>query len=266
MRALKIIAAICLAVMTALAAWCAIPLHKILVNADASSASAAESVALFDKALKGTHANGDDGLLVLARLTMQNTVAAVNAIKQTSQDANRIAKAQEKKTSDLAGQSIALVTAGKDSLVKFGKTIDALSDTVAELHTLAANTDGQLNGPNGTLVALTGDLAKTGKALDELTGADGVIQQSAAAVKVAADALADPHIAETTAHMDAMSANLNTASAELSETFGYIRDSFKPHKVPFWQMILSKGVGAIPEGLIDYFLHRTPQEVTVVGK
>jgi hypothetical protein len=58
---------------------------------------------MVNQALKGTHKNGEDGLLVLARVLLQNADSAANALKQTMQDANRIAKAEQPKTVALTG-------------------------------------------------------------------------------------------------------------------------------------------------------------------
>src|SRR5580692_3141932 len=71
-------------------------------NVNKSAEASAETLAMVNQALKGTHKSGDDGLLFLTKNLLENGAAGMNALKQTMQDANRIAKAQEPKTVALA--------------------------------------------------------------------------------------------------------------------------------------------------------------------
>ncbi len=102
-------------------------------NVNKSAAASSETLAMVNQALKGTHKNGDDGLLALSRNVLQNGAAAANALKQTLQDTNKIAKAQEAKTTQLADASILLVKSGGEAVVKLGASIDELNSAIGDV-------------------------------------------------------------------------------------------------------------------------------------
>ena len=130
-------------------------------NTEASTAALAETLTLTNQALKGKHANGDDGILFQLRITLQNAAAAANALKQTAQDANFIAKAQKDKTGALTDASVALVRSGNDAVAKLGSAVDQLSGVVADVRT---ETLPKLNTGVDSLNGLVGDLRPTARA------------------------------------------------------------------------------------------------------
>lgn len=244
--------------------WCAIPLHEFLQN---QAVASAEMPALMDGA-KELVANANEATAAVTSMTRQanGTLSVVNETLSGKHGLKQLLYNANLTTAQIARTSTTLEIASKDEHQAVLAANQQLLAAMMKLNSLVSDTDHQVNGPEGTIAALTADLTKTGHAIDELTGPEGMLAQGTAAITSAGKLLGDPHLVEITQHADAMSEHLNGAAAETEETLGYIRDSFKPHKISFWQTILSKGIGAIPEGLIDYFLHRTPQEVTVVGK
>src|SRR5580658_4699353 len=119
-------------------------------NVNKSAAASAETLAMVNQALKGAHKSGDDGLLFLTKNLLENGAAGMNALKQTMQDANRIAKAEEPKTVALADSSIALINTTNATVVKLGGTVDELSGVIAKVDTVTLpKVDASVDSLNG---------------------------------------------------------------------------------------------------------------------
>jgi hypothetical protein len=234
-------------------------LVRIERNLNTSAAASAETLALVNTALKGTHKNGDDGLLVLARVLLQNSDGAANALKQTLQDANRIAKQEQPKTAALADSSLAAVRAGGEVVVKLGAAVDMLNGVIGDVRT---TTLPKLNAGVDSLNGLVADLRPTATASTDLvTQAAGVVGELKGTVSQANALLADPDIAATAANLASMSANLNGAALHANHALGYIEADLTPKKLPFWQAVVST---ALSEA-IGIPLKYLPQAVTVVS-
>ena len=261
---MKLLRSTLVCVLLAAAVWCAIPLHSFLASQQQAGKAEVAIIASVREALAGKHANGDDGLLFLSRNALQNADAAMNAIKQTAQDANRIAKEQTAKTSELADESIALVKTGTAMVGNLGVAVGTLNSAIAEVKTVVTNTDLQLN--DGALPALTDTLRSTTAALNALDGPSGLMAEGAIAAKSAAVLLSDPHWPEVIAHIDAMTASAATGTQNGAEMLGYIRDDLKPTKASLRQIIISRGIAALPDALIQLFLRKfDPDKVELIG-
>lgn len=239
------------------------PVRKILANVAEASQASADAAKAFQRALKGEHANGDDGYIVLARRFLQNGDAAMNAIKQTAQDANAIAKAQKSKADDLASRSIELIAAGRDAVAKLGDTVADAGDAIKEVKAVTQETGAQLN--DGVLPALKDTLAGTTKALAVVSGPDGLLVQGAASVRSANAIMTDPHLFATFAHIDQITANGVVMGAEINESIGYINNYLKPQKVTLRGVLVSKGLQAAFQFGLETLLRRIfPEKVEIV--
>jgi hypothetical protein len=213
--------------------------------------------------LLGTHKNGDDGMLRRANLLVANADAAMNAIKQTAQDTNAIAKAEVPRTKELADQSIALIREGQIDVAEMGKTIVTLNAAIAGVQEVVQATGVQLN--DGTLPALKSTLTETTRALATLDGPDGLLMQSAEAAKSANLTIGDPHIKEILAHMDSILASSETSSQEIATGLGYVNGYLKPSAPTLRGMIIAHGLPAIIEFGIQALLRRfDPERVEIV--
>ena len=225
----------------------------------ASTAALTETLTLTNQALKGKQANGHDGLLFLARILLQNADSAANALKQTAQDANAIAKEQKDKTGALTDSSIALVRSGNDAIVKRGGAIDGLNAVIGDVR---SGTLPRLNAGVDDLNGLVGDLRPTAKASTDLVnqGAEA-LQGVNVAVGRMNSLLADPSLAAIAGHLDDMSINLDAGAGHANRALGYVEMDLSPKHLPLWQsileMALSQAVG-IP-------LKWLPQNVQVVN-
>ena len=234
-------------------------LTRIERNLNASAAASAETLALVNDALKGTHKNGDDGLLVLARVLLQNGDGAVNGLKQTLQDVNRIAKAQEPKTAALADSSLDAVRAGAETVAKLGAAVDTLNSVIGDVRT---STLPKLNAGIDSLNGLVTDLRPAATASTELvTQAAGVVGELKGTVSQANALLANPDIAATATNLADMSANLNGAALHANRALAYIETDLTPTKLPFWQAAVSAALSQA----IGIPLKYLPQAVRVVN-
>lgn len=214
----------------------------------------AKIIGPFEKAMKGQHASGDDGYTVLVQRFLQNTAAAANAVKQTAQDSNRIAKAQEKPVNDLTISSVALVNTGKETVGKLGNSIDSLNATITDIRAgtlprINAGVDG-LTGTVTSLNGLVSDLRPTAQALT------GAVNESGNAVKALnltishADALiADPAFHQIAGNLSMMSLNLTNASANINSAtghadraLGFVELDLSPKHEPLWRSLVSEAL------------------------
>lgn len=252
--------------LTALFAWIGIEFALTERTARVATASIADSAVLFNKAMRGAHANGDDGYLVLAQRTLQNVTAAANAIKQTMQDANRIAKSQEKPTLELTARSGELLKTGNMTLSGLSEaigdirtqTLPALNRGISSLADSAVSLNGLISDLRPTAVALTGVVVESGNAVRGLN----------LAVMHADTLIGDPALRSVAENLATMSLNLtnasghvNGAAANAEMALGYVRDDLSPKKLPLWQSLLEGALGQA----IGLPLKYLPTRVSVVG-
>lgn len=163
--------------------------------------------------LTGQRKNGDDGLLAQSKLLLSNARETANALKQTAQDANKIAKAQEQKTGQVTDNLIATAAAGHDALVKFGNSLDALNGVMVQV---SNGTVPKLNSSIESLNGLVSDLRPAAKAsTDLITAGTATVTELRLTIGTANALLADPDI-------KAIMGNLKTTTANTSETMGHL--------------------------------------------
>ena len=234
-------------------------LAQIERNVNKSAAASAETLAMVNQALKGVHKNGDDGLLLLSKVFLQNADSAANALKQTMQDVNKIAKAEEPKTVALTDSSIALVNAAGGTVAKLGGAVDALTGVIAAVGT---GTVPKLNAGVDSLNGLVSDLRPTAQAsMQFVTEATGAVTELKGTVVTANVLLGDPQLAAIVGNLNLMSGNLNAAALHANNALGFVEIDLTPKKLPFWQAILSTALSQA----IGIPLKYLPQAVTVVS-
>lgn len=211
----------------------------------------AQNQSMLNAAMRGTHKNGDDGYLVLVQRLLQNSNSAANAVKQTAQDTNRIAKSQEEPSKKLTASSIALLDAGKDSVVTLGKSIDGVNGIVTAVK---SETLPKLNASVDSLNGLIGDFRPAAVALAGVMTESANVARSLNLTVTHADALlADPAWSSVAGNLNIMSASLSGAAGHINGAAGnvqlataYIRDDLAPTHLPLWQRIIQT---AVPYGL-----------------
>jgi hypothetical protein len=234
-------------------------LGQIERNVNKSAASSADTLAMVNQALKGTHKNGDDGLLVLSRILLQNSTGAMNALKQTMQDVNRIAKDEQPKTVELTDSSLALVKTAGGTVAKLGDAVDTLNGVIGEVRTA---TLPKLNTGVDSLNGLVSDLRPAAQASTQLmTEATGAVTELKATVVTANALLADPELPVIVHNFSLMSGNLNGAALHANNALGFVELDLTPLKLPFWKSILSTALSQA----IGIPLKYLPQAVTVVS-
>jgi hypothetical protein len=247
-------------------------LAQIESNVNKSAAASAETLAMVNQAMKGTHKNGDDGLLFLARNLLENSTAGMNALKQTMQDANKIAKAEEPKTVALADSSIALINTTNATVVKLGGTVDELSGVIAKVDTVTLpKVDASVDSLNG-LVSDLRPAAQASTAL--LTEATGTVQELKLSVTTANALLADPELASIVHNLNLTSANANVVAGNLGLVTMDVHNMLNPKKTTFWEVLATTAaksvLGAAAGPVISHFwplgisVQNTPLPVTVV--
>lgn len=224
-------------------------------NADASAAASAQTLALVNKALTGTHKNGNDGLLFLTKNLLQNGAGAANALKQTMQDANRIAKSQESKTVELADSSIALVKTSTAAVGRLDAALGALNDVIAKADT---ETLPKVNAGIDSLNGLVGDLRPAARAstdlLEQATLTIGTLNKTA---DTANALLADPELGQIVHNLNVMAANGTVVTGNLSLVTMDVHNLLNPKKPTFWEGVAEMAarsiLGAAAGPLISHF-------------
>jgi hypothetical protein len=208
----------------------------------ASAAASSQTIAMVNGALKGKHANGDDGYLVLTQRLLQNATGAANAIKQTMQDANAIAKAQVPKTKALADASVTLVETGNATVAKLGGSIDTLNEMLADvrretlpkLNASIVSTDTAIDSLNG----LVSDLRPAARAsTDLIVAGTATISELKTTVGTANALLADPDLAAIAGNFKLLTGNGNLLMANLALDAMDVHHLLNPARVPFWEGI-----------------------------
>src|ERR1043166_8267106 len=98
-----------------------------------------------------------------------------------------------------------------------------------------------------TLPALDGAIKTLDRSVLEVAdSAKGLEDAGRTLVESADKRVEEPAIEKMLADLQRSAAHLETSNAEVAETFGYIRDMFKPTKVGFWHNLASN---VIPLGL-----------------
>ena len=212
-------------------------------NTEASTAALAETLTLTNQALKGKHANGDDGILFQLRITLQNAAAAANALKQTAQDANFIAKAQKDKTGALTDASVALVRSGNDAVAKLGSAADQLSGVVADVRT---ETLPKLNTGVDSLNGLVGDLRPTARAsTDLMVAATGDVTALHGVINTANGLLADPDLTAIAHNINLTSANANIVAGNLGLVTMDVHNMLNPRRQTFWETLATTAARSV---------------------
>jgi hypothetical protein len=137
----------------------------------------------------------------------------------------------------------------------------ALLGTLDDARAMVANLDQAVNGKNGAIPALTTDLLKTGTAIDELTGINGVLQQSALTLKQTGTdvhaILADPELQTIIHNLALTSDNVNGTAANLKLVTMDAHNLLNPKKPTFWEGIAETAarsvLGAAAGPIISHF-------------
>jgi hypothetical protein len=216
-------------------------------NLSKTAAATTETVSLVNAALKGKHANGDDGYLVLTQRLLQNADGAANAIKQTAQDANRIGKVQEKKTAALVDASISTVNAGGAAVTKLSASLDSLNNAINNadgvISDARTNTLPRVNAGVDELAGLASDLRPTAKASTQL------VQEAAIDVIAARHLLLDPNVPKKLESFALASAELVEIERHLNGTAADVQTGvhamFNPRKTTFWAAVAMVGAKAV---------------------
>ena len=210
-------------------------LTRIERNVNKSAAASAETLAMVNVALKGAHKNGDDGLLALSRTFLQNADSAANALKQTMQDANGIAKAEAPKTVALADSSIALVNTAAGTLAKLGGAVGELSGVIAQANTV---TLPKVNAGVDSLNGLVADLRPAAQASTELLAeAADTIGTLKVSIGTANELLADPELAAIVHNLTLASDNANGTLANTRLVTLDVHNMLNPRKPTFWEAL-----------------------------
>jgi hypothetical protein len=268
---LGLIAVLILAGGVGFAIWELIQIER---NVNKSAAASAETLAMVNQALKGTHQNGDDGLLVLSRLFLQNGVSAANALKQTMQDANKIAKANEPKTVALADASITLVNTAAGTVSKLSGAADQLSGVIAKVD---SDTIPKVNASVDSLNGLLSDLRPTAQASTVLvTEAADTVKELKVSVTTANALLADPELAGIVHNLNTTSANASVVAGNLGLVTMDVHNMLNPKKTTFWEALATTAaksvLGAAAGPLVSHFfpvgvnISNAPVPVSVVPK
>ena len=211
-----------------------------------ATAASAETVALVNASLKGTP--GQKGMLELTRLLLLNADGAANAAKQTAQDANRIAKAQEKTTAVLSQEIIGTVQDGRASIARLN---DALKDVDGAVADVRSGTLPRLNAGVDQLNGLTGDLRQTAVA------ATGDLLELRDTIGAAHTMLADPELAQIAGNLARMTANGADTVGNLTLVTGDFHRMLNPKTATFWEtfaMTVGKSLaGAVAGPLVSHF-------------
>jgi hypothetical protein len=236
-----------------------------LSKLDAPITKLAETINLANVALKGQMENGHDGLLFQSQFLLRNASAAMNAIKQTAQDANRIARAQEVPTADLTRASVQTVQEAKTELAKLGQTIDELSDSGRALSTFINDTNKQVNGADGTLPILNSQIVKLGAATDALTG-DGGLIPTVTKTMGDADAALLAITVPLNRELPATLANFRLSTAHVEKTLGYVENWAMPHKSSVLGLVLGQIASHAAGPAVGAFVsHLFPTSIDVKG-
>lgn len=235
-----------LAVVLILAGGLGFALYELVQierNVNKSAAASAETLAMVNQALKGTHKSGDDGLLVLSRIFLQNADSAANALKQTMQDANKIAKAEEPKTVALTDSSIALINTTNGAVARLGGAVDLLSGMIAKVDTLTLpKVDASVDSLNG----LVSDLRPTAQASTALiTEATGAVSELKLSVATANTLLADPELAGIVHNLNLTSANANVVAGNLGLVTMDVHNMLNPKKTTFWEALATAAAKSV---------------------
>jgi hypothetical protein len=225
-------------------------------------ADADTTLTMVNTALKGQHKNGDDGLLFLTKNLLQNATAAANALKQTAQDANRIAKAEEPQTAQVTQQLVNATTAGFVAIQNLDGAISSLNGVIGQVSRdtiprFNANLDS-LKGATDSLDGLVGDLRPTAAAATKLLDAGTLTVTELKTTIGTADALlADPDLKKITANLVLMSDNGNKTMGNLALVTMDVHNMLNPRKPTFWEAFAELGaksvLGAAAAPLISHF-------------
>lgn len=134
-----------------------------------------------------------------------------------------------------------VLTNTNDVMTKLGHATETLDSTVLALK------DGTVPQSTATLAELQRTLVEVSKDSRELTDeSTKAIKETETTVANVNDIIADGDVKKSISNMAALTGNLNQSGANVAATTGYIKDMFKPSKVPFWKELVESW---IPLGL-----------------
>ncbi len=198
-------------------------------------------------AMHGTHKNGDDGYIVLAQRFLQQSNGAMAAVRDTAQDANRIAKSQEQPSKQLSATSIStvqsvgrLVDSGNGVVVKLGTAADGLNATISQINsgTLPRVNTG-LDSLNGVVV---GFLPVENSVTRLVESGNAVMIGLKGTVGTANSLLADPDLTAVARNLAVATASGASAMKHIDTATGYIEFDLSPKHVPFWRGLASEAL------------------------
>lgn len=233
--------------------------RTLIQHADKAVSLSGDTLAMVNATLRGSHKNGDDGLLFRASLLVANADSATNAIKQASQQVNKASKENEPKAGALADGSIAAVRSGKDAVDKLGDALVTLNEVIA----LAR--DGTLPKLNASIDNLSQAVAGLKPVEDNasalLASGAAVVTDLDGTVKGATALVTNADFAATAANLRLASASGASALAHVDKAVGYIEQDLSPKHIPLWQTLVEGALG----NLISIPFKRIPGNVNVTN-
>lgn len=233
--------------------------RELIQHVDKTAALSNDTLSLVNAALRGTHKNGDDGLLFRANLLVANADGAMNALKQAAQQLDKASKANEPKAGEIADESVAVLRSGKDAVAKLGGALDTLNDVIA----LAR--DGTLPKLNAGIDSLSGavsGLAPAEKSANDLLVSGNAVMVALRGTVVDADRLiADPNLTLVAKNLSDGTKSGASAMAHIDKSMSYVEADLSPKHVPLWQTLLESAIGNV----IGIPFKRISQSVSVVN-
>jgi hypothetical protein len=214
--------------------------QALVQHLDKSAEMSNDTLAMVNKTLKGTHANGDDGLLLRASLLVANADSAANALKQTAQTLNAVTKANQPSTAKVSTESLSLIASGRSSLDKLTATIGDLDGVVTDLR---ITTLPKVNAGVDSLDAAVAGLQPVERsAATLLTSVNDVSIGLKGTVTQANALLSDPDLTAVARNLAAATASGASAFAHIDKATGYIEYDLSPKHEPLWRSLISEAL------------------------
>lgn len=226
------------------ASWVGVHATRTLIASLTKTVDQLDStLAAVDKTLRGTHKNGDDGMLFRTSMLIENADTAANAIKQTAQTVNKVTKANQPSTEKVSAASLDTIRAGQNALVNFGTAIDTLNGTIIEVRDV---TLPKVNaGVDSLNLVVAGLRPVEDNAATLLASGNEATLGLKSSVAVANALLGDKDITDSIKNMSLFSSNMSSFSKHLDTSMDYIEMDLSPKHIPFWQTLLEGAMGNV---------------------
>jgi hypothetical protein len=231
----------------------------LIQHVDRTAALSNDTLAMVNVALKGTHKNGDDGLLFRANLLVANADSAVNALKQTAQQLDKASRVNEPKAGVVVDESITLIDSGKQAVTKLGVALDTLNSVIA----LARDgTLPKLNAGIDSLNEVVSGLAPAERSANDLLVSGNAVMVALKGTVMDADKLiADPNLTLVAKNLSDGTKSGASAMAHVDKSMSYVEVDLSPKHMPLWQTLLEGAIGNV----IGIPFKRISQSVSVVN-